>query len=56
MTVTILEGNSDGTMEIDRKTGLPVIIKMTQKLKGNTKVGMMNVPIEIDQEIEVKPW
>lgn len=51
-----LEGTTDGTMEIDRKTGLPVVIKMTQKLKGSTKVGMMSVPMEIDQEIEVKPW
>jgi hypothetical protein len=51
-----LEGTTDGTMEIDRKTGLPVVIKMTQKLKGSTKVGPMSVPMEIDQEIEVKPW
>jgi Family of unknown function (DUF6263) len=51
-----LEGTTDGTMEIDRKTGLPMVMKMNQKLKGTTKVMGMNVPMEIDQVVEVGPW
>jgi hypothetical protein len=51
-----LEGSTDGTMEIDRKTGLPLTVKMSQKLKGQTKMMGMTVPMEIDQVIEVKPY
>jgi Family of unknown function (DUF6263) len=51
-----LEGTTDGTMEIDRKSGLPLVMQMSQKLKGQTKMMGMNVPMEIDQVMEVKPW
>jgi hypothetical protein len=51
-----LEGTTDGTMEIDRKTGMPLVMIMNQKLKGQTKMMGMTVPMEIDQVVEVKPW
>jgi len=51
-----LEGNSEGTMEIDRKSGMVLNSKTTQKIKGSVKTMGMNVPMEIDQTVEVKPY
>ena len=51
-----MTGSSDGTMEIDRKTGMPLNSKVTQHISGSMNTMGMNVPMKIDQTIEVMPY
>ena len=51
-----LEGTTEGTLEIDRKTGMVLSMKMNQKISGETKMMGMTVPMDIDQVVTLSPY
>jgi hypothetical protein len=51
-----LDGTQDGTMELDRKTGMVVKSTLKQKIQGSVKTMGMEMPMTIDQTVEVMPY
>jgi len=51
-----MEGEMDGSMEVDRKTGMVVSSTLTMEMKGNVKAGPMDTPISIESTTKISPY
>lgn len=49
-------GEMEGSMEVDRKSGMVLSSNMTMDMKGNVKAGPIDTPIEIESTITIKPY
>jgi hypothetical protein len=48
-----ITGTQSGTIEFDVKTGLPMVSKMNQKASGKVSANGMEIPMDIDSQVNV---
>ncbi len=51
---TDLKGTQSGTIEVDRKNGLPIQMDLKQQIKITSNTYNMSVPMEMDGTVEIR--
>jgi hypothetical protein len=49
-----LSGTQEGTMQMELVTGMVRSLKMKQKMSGRLKASNMDIPMEIESDVELK--